>query len=111
MREIRVTYHQEPEGWWAETADLPGYSAWGADLDEVMELAKEGVPFFAEDAGLTDIHLVHVAPMTDVLQTAACTTAAGTLVGVVTPNDVWHSPSEETVAEHSSTAGIELTTT
>ena len=42
---IRVIYHQEPEGWWAESPDVDGWSAGGADYDEVHALAIEGVPF------------------------------------------------------------------
>jgi len=45
MDTIRVIYHQEPEGWWAESPDIGGWYAAGADYDDVHALAIEGVPF------------------------------------------------------------------
>ncbi|SRR6266498_2713116 len=44
MRVVAVRYHQEPEGWWAETADLPNYSAAGATYEEVRDLVFRGLP-------------------------------------------------------------------
>ena len=32
MRTAQLIYHAEPEGWWAASPDLPGYSAVGASL-------------------------------------------------------------------------------
>ncbi|HZJ07825.1 MAG TPA: hypothetical protein VFD59_20540 [Nocardioidaceae bacterium] len=45
---IRVRYHHEPDGWWAESSDLDGFVAAGASLDEVRGLVQEGVPFYLE---------------------------------------------------------------
>ncbi len=45
MSEVRIRYHQEPEGWWADSPDLPGFSAAGETLEEVRELASAGVEF------------------------------------------------------------------
>jgi len=46
MREIIVRYHYEAEGWWAESEDVPGWSAAGGSFSEVRELAKEGLATF-----------------------------------------------------------------
>jgi predicted RNase H-like HicB family nuclease len=50
VREIVVRYHHEPEGWWAESDDLPGWSAAGDTFAEVRELAYQGVPHFVGSA-------------------------------------------------------------
>jgi hypothetical protein len=44
MRVVTVRYHREPEGWWAETEDLPNYSAAGATYEEVRDLVFRGLP-------------------------------------------------------------------
>lgn len=56
MRTARVIYHQEPEGWWAESPEVPGWSAAGESFDELRGLAEEGVRFFAEE----ELHLLHL---------------------------------------------------
>jgi len=55
MAIAHVNYHYEPGGWWAESPEYPGYSAWGANLAEVRLLAHEGLKFYAEDADLVVI--------------------------------------------------------
>lgn len=45
MTQVRIRYHHEPEGWWADSPDLPGFSAAGDTLEEVRELASAGVEF------------------------------------------------------------------
>jgi predicted RNase H-like HicB family nuclease len=44
MKRIRVNYYFEPEGWTAETPDRPQWTAFGETLQEVRELAREGLP-------------------------------------------------------------------
>jgi predicted RNase H-like HicB family nuclease len=44
MRIINVTYHQEKEGWWAESADVPSFFAAGASRDEVRQHARQALP-------------------------------------------------------------------
>lgn len=56
MRSARVIYHEEHEGWWAESPEVPGWSGVGASFEEVSEMAKEGLPFFAEE----ELHLHHL---------------------------------------------------
>lgn len=43
MRTIRVNYHYEPEGWTAESPDLPRWTAFGETLQEVRDLTAESV--------------------------------------------------------------------
>jgi predicted RNase H-like HicB family nuclease len=48
LRRVEVTYHEEPEGWWATSPDLDGYSAAGATLAEVRHQVSDGLPFLLE---------------------------------------------------------------
>lgn len=45
METVRVIYHCEVDGWWAESPDVERWYAAGETFDEVHELAKEGIPF------------------------------------------------------------------
>jgi predicted RNase H-like HicB family nuclease len=47
MRTAQFIYRSEPDGWWAASPDLPGYSAIGDSFEEVRRLAAEGAPWFA----------------------------------------------------------------
>jgi len=47
MTSIRVLYHHEAEGWWAESKDLPGWTAVGRDFSEVRDQVRSGVERFA----------------------------------------------------------------
>lgn len=58
MDTVRVIYHREPDGWWAESPDVEGWSAAGETYAEVVKLAEDGVPFALEH----DVELVHVPP-------------------------------------------------
>jgi predicted RNase H-like HicB family nuclease len=42
---VRVLYHREPEGWWAESPDIEGWTVAGATYDQVRELVADGVTF------------------------------------------------------------------
>jgi predicted RNase H-like HicB family nuclease len=52
---IRILYHQEPQGWWAESPDIEGWSVAGESYEEVRQLVEDGVSFAlasaAEDRG------------------------------------------------------------
>lgn len=48
MEIVRVVYHHEPDGWWAESPDVEGWSAAGETYEEVHGLAEEGVRFALE---------------------------------------------------------------
>lgn len=58
MDTIRVIYHREPDGWWAESPDIDGWSAAGGTYDEVRALAVEGVPFVLGSAEAVVEHFV-----------------------------------------------------
>ena len=45
MDTVRVIYHHESDGWWAESPDVERWYAAGDSYAEVLELAEEGVPF------------------------------------------------------------------
>jgi predicted RNase H-like HicB family nuclease len=49
MRRVLVAYHHESDGWWAESPDVPGWTAAGESFDEVRDLAREGLAFFLEE--------------------------------------------------------------
>jgi predicted RNase H-like HicB family nuclease len=51
---VRVLYHQEPEGWWAESPDIAGWTVAGDSYDEVRQLAEDGVPFALAAAAESD---------------------------------------------------------
>lgn len=48
METVRVIYHHEADGWWAESPDVEGWSAAGDSYPEVVKLAEEGIPFALE---------------------------------------------------------------
>lgn len=37
MRRITIRYHHEREGWWADSPDLPGFSAAGRDFNDLRD--------------------------------------------------------------------------
>jgi len=58
MDTVRVIYHEEPEGWWAESPDVEGWTAAGETYDEVHALVVEGVPFALD----REVVLEHFVP-------------------------------------------------
>jgi predicted RNase H-like HicB family nuclease len=67
MQMIRVIHHQEPQGWWAESPDIPEWSAAGESFVEVRRLAEEGVRFALGDR---DLFVEHFVPETPAPQAA-----------------------------------------
>ncbi|HMB53841.1 MAG TPA: type II toxin-antitoxin system HicB family antitoxin [Thermoanaerobaculia bacterium] len=61
METIRVIYHHEDGGWWAESPDVPRWYAAGDTYAEVAELAAEGIPF----ALGYDAELEHYVPVSE----------------------------------------------
>jgi predicted RNase H-like HicB family nuclease len=45
METVRVIYHHEDEGWWAESPDLAGWFAAASSYAKIVKLAEEGIPF------------------------------------------------------------------
>jgi len=48
MKLVRVIYHHEGGGWWAESPDLKGWTAVADSYEEIVQLVEEGVPFALE---------------------------------------------------------------
>lgn len=48
MKTVRVIYHHEADGWWAESPDVEGWSAAGGSYAEVVKFAEEGIPIALE---------------------------------------------------------------
>lgn len=48
-RQVNITYHREDGTWWAESDEMPGFSAAGNTFEETRRLAREDVPFFFDD--------------------------------------------------------------
>ncbi len=69
-RKVQMHYHYEPEGWWAESPEVPGFSAAGATFEEVREQAREGAVFFADEP----LEIEDRPPVISV--TSACSSAA-----------------------------------
>lgn len=72
---VRILYHHEPEGWWADSPDISGWSVAGETYKEVRRLAEDGVSFAlagpAEDRGeefderrFADVAIEHYIPAT-----------------------------------------------
>lgn len=60
METVRVIYHHEGDGWWAESPDVEGWSAAGDTYAEVAKLAEEGIPFALDR---DDAVLEHFVPV------------------------------------------------
>jgi predicted RNase H-like HicB family nuclease len=60
MEPIRVIYHREPEGWWAESPDVKGWTAVGESYAQVLKLTEEGIPFALE---CDEVELEHFVPV------------------------------------------------
>jgi predicted RNase H-like HicB family nuclease len=70
MEPIRVIYRHEPEGWWAESPDVEGWTAVGESYAEVLKLTEEGIPFALErDQG--EVELEHFVPAGESISAAA----------------------------------------
>jgi predicted RNase H-like HicB family nuclease len=42
---VRILYHREPQGWWAESPEIYGWSVAGETYIEVRRRALDGVSF------------------------------------------------------------------
>ena len=58
MDSVRVIYHHDGGGWWAESPDVKGWIAAGESYAEVLKLAEEGVPFALE----REVPIEHFVP-------------------------------------------------
>lgn len=60
METVRVIYHHEGDGWWAESPDAEGWSAAGDTYAEVAKLAEDGIPLALDR---DDAVLEHFVPV------------------------------------------------
>lgn len=44
MDTVRVIYHREEDGWWAESPDVEGWSAADDTYGALVRLVEEGLP-------------------------------------------------------------------
>jgi predicted RNase H-like HicB family nuclease len=58
MKTARVIYHYEDQCWWAESPEVPRWSAVGETFNEVRKLAEEGIPFATAQEDWSLRHLV-----------------------------------------------------
>lgn len=70
MESVRVIYHQEPEGWWAESPDVKGWIAAGDTYSEVLKLTEEGIPF-ALECNEDEVEIEHFVPAAESKRVAA----------------------------------------
>lgn len=63
---VRVRYHFDEGAWWADSPDIPGFSAAGRSFDEVRQQVREGVPFFlGESAAVVEEGIPEAFPQGD----------------------------------------------
>lgn len=70
MDPIRVIYRHEPEGWWAESPDVKGWTAVGESYAEVLKLSEDGIPF-ALECREDEVQLEHFVPAAESKSVAA----------------------------------------
>jgi predicted RNase H-like HicB family nuclease len=58
MKIVPVAYHHEPDGWWADSPEIPGWSATAESVDELRQLVEDGIRFALEDANVTIYHML-----------------------------------------------------
>ena len=58
MDKVRVIHHCEPEGWWAESPDIAGWSVAGDTYADVRALVDAGVEIALDRTGVAIEHFV-----------------------------------------------------
>ena len=59
MDTIRVIYHHEDDGWWAESPDVERWTAAADSYADLVKLVEEGVRFALER---DDVEVEHYVP-------------------------------------------------
>jgi predicted RNase H-like HicB family nuclease len=49
---ITIIYHQEPDGFWAESPDAPGFTAVAPTREELDRRVEEGLRFYFEGSAI-----------------------------------------------------------
>jgi len=62
MTRVRVIYHHEADGWWADSPEISGWTATAASVDELRSLAEEGVRFALDDPTVQIEHQLDGGP-------------------------------------------------
>ena len=68
MTDVVVEYHHEPEGWWAETAALPQFSAAGNSFAEVRGQVLGALPELLGISAAEIFERIVSAPSSDTVQ-------------------------------------------
>ena len=56
MRGVKVIYHWEPEGFWAESPEAVGFSATDASFEELRKQVRDGLEFhFGEPVAVAEL--------------------------------------------------------
>lgn len=50
MTPATVVYHHEDGTWWADSPDVPGFTAVSDTLSELRQMVREGVPFYLDES-------------------------------------------------------------
>lgn len=50
---IVIIYHREPDGFWAESPDAPGFTAVAPTMDELERRVEEGLRFYFANSTAT----------------------------------------------------------
>lgn len=80
MTIVHVRYHYEGDAWWAESDDLPGWTAVGATFEEVRKMARTGVVEFAGAEAAVEEEGV---PISSATTFAGLNEATGAIVHVI----------------------------
>lgn len=80
LRTVRVRYHFEDEGWWADSEDLQGWTAAGSDYAGVREQVRAGIPEFVGGPVTIVEEGVPEAPLAGVWRALSGANATPTLV-------------------------------
>ncbi|HEX3804974.1 MAG TPA: hypothetical protein VHV75_19260 [Solirubrobacteraceae bacterium] len=71
--DVKVIYHYEDGSWWADSPDVERWSAAADELEDLITLVSEGVPFALETEDLQIEHL----PAPDLMEIFSGRTAGG----------------------------------
>ena len=101
MRRVTVIYHHEGNSWWAESNDLPGFSAAADTREELDALVREGVNFHFDG----EPHVLVEAEGWDVWEAAVVgvhnpvTTATPPRVNILVETFAFHANTDPAVAK------------
>jgi predicted RNase H-like HicB family nuclease len=61
MESVRIIYHHEADGWWAESPDVAGWSAAGRTYTEIVKRVEGSIPLTLERS----VSLEHYVPASE----------------------------------------------